>query len=181
MLCDLFNLLLLHHIAYPHTHRSHNSHLVLATVSQLWYFRAESPNYSWRAKSCAQRHFVNEKIIYLQTTCWFDRMQHISKQSHFVRCLALDIVQKLMWPPDEKVCRSWLGYWKSEHCFPYLKAAAHELGMTATWVLLEWVIGHTDELHSKKRANLAVQIFAILMLMRMNLHFGMKWTWLKSL
>jgi len=68
-------------------------------------------------------------------------MQHILKQSHYVRCLSLDIVQKLMWTPDEQICRSWLmvwlGYWKSEHCFPYLKAAAQELGITATWDMSE--------------------------------------------
>jgi len=37
-----------HRIAYPLTHRSHNSHLVLARVSQLWCFRAGPPNYDRR-------------------------------------------------------------------------------------------------------------------------------------
>jgi len=57
-LCDLINLLslgLLHHIGYPLTHRSHNSHQLLATASQRWCFRAGSPNYGPRS------HFVNNK------------------------------------------------------------------------------------------------------------------------
>ena len=55
----------------------------------------------------------------------------------------------------------------------YLEAAAQELGMTATWAPSERVCSYADELYSKKRANLAVRIFSILMLMRMNLPLGM--------
>jgi len=67
------------------------------------------------------------------------------------------------------------GYWKSEHHFPYLKAASQELqGMTATSAPSERVFGHADELYRKKRATLGIQIFAIHKLMRMNPRFGMK-------
>jgi len=66
------------------------------------------------------------------------------------------------------------GYWKSENRFPYLKAAAREfLGMTATSAPSERVFSHAGELHSEKRANLGVRIFAILIRMRMNPHLGM--------
>ena len=62
-----------------------------------------------------------------------------------------------------------LSYWKSENRFPHLKAAARELlGMTATSAPSERVFSHAGELYSAKRANLGVQTFAILMLMRMN-------------
>jgi len=58
------SLLLLRHIAYPLTRRSHNSHashMAHATVSQLCCFTAGSSNYGPR------RHFVNnEKYIYKQ-------------------------------------------------------------------------------------------------------------------
>jgi len=40
-----------YHIGYPLTHWSHNSYLVLATDSQLRWFRAGSPNYDRRTKS----------------------------------------------------------------------------------------------------------------------------------
>jgi len=75
-----------------------------------------------------------------------------------------------------------LGYWKNEHRFPYLKAAARELlGMTATSALSEWVFSHAGELYSVKRANLCVRTFAILMIMtmRMNPYLGMTWTCIK--
>jgi len=61
-----------------------------------------SPNYSLRAgpnpareaiSSGSRRHFVNnEKIMYLRNICWFGRMQHILKQSQYVRCLALELL-----------------------------------------------------------------------------------------
>ena len=38
-------------------------------------------------------HFANnEKIIYLRITCWFSRMQHITKKSHFAGCSALELL-----------------------------------------------------------------------------------------
>ena len=62
-----------------------------------------------------------------------------------------------------------LSYWKSENRFPHLNAAARELlGMTATSAPSERVFSHAGELYSAKRANLGVQTFAILMLMRIN-------------
>ena len=62
-----------------------------------------------------------------------------------------------------------LSYWKSENRFPHLKVAARELlGMTATSAPSERVFSDAGELYSAKRANLGVQTFAILMLMRMN-------------
>ena len=62
-----------------------------------------------------------------------------------------------------------LTYWKTENAFPHLKAAAQELlGMTATSAPSERVFSHAGELYTAKRANLGVQTFAILMLMRMN-------------
>ena len=40
-----------------------------------------------------QRHFANnENLMYLRKTCRFGRMQHIPKQSHYVRCLALELL-----------------------------------------------------------------------------------------
>jgi len=36
---------------------------ILATVSQLWCFRAGSPNYGPPAKSGPRRHFVNNEKI----------------------------------------------------------------------------------------------------------------------
>jgi len=30
--------------------------------------------------------------MYLRKTCWLGRMQHIPKQSHYVRCLALELL-----------------------------------------------------------------------------------------
>ena len=60
-------------------------------------------------------------------------------------------------------------YWKSENCFPHLNAAAQELlSMTATSAPSERVFSHAGKLYSAKQANLSVQTFAILMLMRMN-------------
>jgi len=38
-----------------------------------------------------------------------------------------------MLPSDKKFGDPSLRYWKSEHRFPYLKAAAQELDMTAAW------------------------------------------------
>ena len=62
-----------------------------------------------------------------------------------------------------------LSHWKSENCFPHLKAAARELlGMTATSAPSERVFSHAGKLYSVKRANLGVQTFAIFMPMRMN-------------
>jgi len=67
-----------------------------------------------------------------------------------------------------------LGFWKNEHRFPYLKAAARELlDMTATLAPSERVFSHPGELYSEKRANIGVRIFAIDMLMRMNPDLGM--------
>jgi len=52
-----------------------------------------SPNYGSRVKSGPRSHFMNnEKIIYLRTIFWFGRMQHIPKQSHYVRCPALKLL-----------------------------------------------------------------------------------------
>ena len=78
-----------------------------------------------------------------------------------------------MAPRQKKFGDPCLGYWKSEHRFPYLKAAAQELGMTETPPPSERVVSQADELYSKKCASLAVRIFAIHKLMRMNLHLGM--------
>jgi len=69
-----------------------------------------------------------------------------------------------------------LGYWRNEHRFPYLRAAARELlDMTATSAPPERVFSHAGELYSKKCANLGIRIriFAIHMLMRMDPHLGM--------
>jgi len=45
-----------------------------------------------------------------------------------------------------------LRYWKSEHRFPYLKAAARELlGMTATSGRSERVFSHADKLYPTAR------------------------------
>ena len=45
-----------------------------------------SPNYGPRTKSGPRNDFMsNEKIIYLRTIYGFGRMQHIPKQSHYVR------------------------------------------------------------------------------------------------
>jgi len=38
---------------------------------------------------------------------------------------------------------------------------------------------HADELYSAWRADVVARIFAIFMLMRMNPHLGMNWTWMK--
>ena len=62
-----------------------------------------------------------------------------------------------------------LSYWKSENRFSHLKAAARKLlGMTATSAPSERVFSDAGEMCSAKRANLGIQTFAILMLMRMN-------------
>jgi len=50
--------------------------------------------------------------------------------------------------------------------------------MTATSAPSERVFSHAGELYSKKRANLGIWMFAILMLMVMNPHLGMNWTWI---
>ena len=62
-----------------------------------------------------------------------------------------------------------LSYWKSKNSFSHVKVAARELlGMTATSAPSERVFSHAGELYSAKRANLGVQTFALLMLMRVN-------------
>ena len=93
-ICDLINLLLLPHIAYPLTRRSHSSQQVLATVvlflSRVYKLRP--------AKT-----FFQSWSKFIRITCWFGRMWYFPKQSHNVRCPALDVVWKLMWPSDKKV------------------------------------------------------------------------------
>ena len=75
-----------------------------------------------------------------------------------------------------------LRFWKSELHFPYLKAAARKLlGVTMTSAPSEQVFSHADwivqqETHQSWHW---LQIFAIHMLMRMNPHLGMNWTWIK--
>jgi len=62
------------------------------------YSISGSRNYTPQAKSDPRSHFIRpqntfcqyEKIIYLQKMCWFGGMQHISKQSHYFRCPALE-------------------------------------------------------------------------------------------
>ena len=67
-----------------------------------------------------------------------------------------------------------LGYLKSEHHFPDLKAAARELlCMTARSAPSERVFSHAGKLYSEKRANRGVRIFAIHMLIRMDRHLGL--------
>jgi len=45
------------------------------------------------AQSGPRRHFVNnEKILNLRKICWFCRMWHIPKQSHYVRFPALELL-----------------------------------------------------------------------------------------
>ena len=51
---------------------------------------------------------------------------------------------------------------------PVFNSARELLGMTATSAPSERVFSHAGELYSAKRANLGVQTFAILMLMKMN-------------
>ena len=80
-----------------------------------------------------------------------------------------DEVEKYFAAECESMDCDVLSYWKSENRFPDLNAAARELlGMTATSALSERVFSHAGKLYSAKRANLGVQTFAILMIMRMN-------------
>ena len=80
-----------------------------------------------------------------------------------------DEVERYFAAERESIDCDILSYWKSENRFPHLKAAGQELlGMTATSASSERVFSHARELYSAKRANLGVQIFAILMHMRMN-------------
>jgi len=58
---------------------------------------ARGPNPAREAISSGRKywHFVNnEKIIFtgMRKMCWFDRMWHYPKQSHYVRCPALELL-----------------------------------------------------------------------------------------
>ena len=48
-------------------------------------------------------HFANdEKIFYLQRMCWFVRMWHIPKKSHYARCPALQLLSNSLCGPLTK-------------------------------------------------------------------------------
>jgi len=50
-----------------------------------------------------QSLFVNnEKVIHLWKICWFGRMQHFTKQSHYVRCPALELLCNILCSPLTK-------------------------------------------------------------------------------
>jgi len=73
------------------------SHHILQTfrpLDQGLQTTARGPNPARETVSSGPRsRFVNnEKIIYLRTIYWFGRMQHIPKQSHYVRCPALKLL-----------------------------------------------------------------------------------------
>jgi len=55
-----------------------------------------------------RRHSLR-KLTYLRKTCWFGRMQHIPKQSHYVRCRSLGLL-----------CNSLCGPWTKKFGDPAL-------------------------------------------------------------
>jgi len=46
------------------------------------------------------------EVLYLRQSCWFGRMQHIPKQSQYVRCPALELLcNSFKWSSAEKAAR----------------------------------------------------------------------------
>ena len=88
--------------------------VALFVFTRFWYTSAQvqssrvetllwdrgSPNNGPRTKSCPRSHFIlpqshfanNEKIIFSRNICWLGRMWLIAKQSHYVRCPALQLL-----------------------------------------------------------------------------------------
>ena len=182
--------LLLRHTAYPLTRRSHNSHLVLKTVSRLWCFKAGCANMQPFWAKCTYPDWSTGHTCICQALRGRQLASHLRKIGNTVLktvMLTSKSGHKIsapdhFWPMGCTLLFYGIGEtnivslnWR----FEKLQGARELLDVTATSAPSERVFSYAVELYSEKHSNLGARIFAILVLMRMNPHLGMNWSWIK--